>query len=250
MSIRIGEARPGAIGHYDPALNEVVLSSDWLIENGFYYFAVGNDRQFNASIDQLTWIVTHEAAHQFGYENPNGTTDGCGDGPNPPRCHAPYGSGSVVSYDFHYGRSTNYGVIEEDIKHIPNATYNDDPESDYIVTRDSPIGEYGVWITHDFEVTGRTQPGKLFGGDFAVYDSIEAFGFVSNDVAYDDNLPSGSATYSGTDNFVGADMSAHYLGALLRADANLVYQFGTATSGSMSLTVDEFEVYHDHQWKT
>lgn len=233
LTVRIGHSDSGA--HYDPFLNHVVLGDDWLL-NVYYYYSVGN----NAALDQLTWVITHEAAHQFGYKHPSGTTDGCGT----TRCHAPYGSGSVVSYDAHLGLSTNYGVTEEDVKHIPNATYNDNPYSDYRVTKDSPMGEYGVWITHYFKVTGKTIPGATFGGDYRVSDSIISHGFVTDSDLWDDQLPSGSATYSGEDNFIGTDMSAHFLGALLRADANLVYQFGSTTSGDMSLTIDDFEVYH------
>lgn len=242
LTIRIGPT--DGIAHYDSYNNWVMLDEDWLLE-AYYYYSVGDTEQWNAVLDQLTWVITHEAAHQFGYNNSDGTTDGC----ETTRCHAPYGSGSVVSYDAHLGLSTNYGVTEEDVKHIPNATYNDSPYSDYRVSKDSPMGEYGVWITHYFEVTGKTIPGATFGGDYAVSDSISSYGFVTDSDLWDDQLPSGSATYSGEDNFVGADMSAHYLGALLRADANLVYQFGSTASGNMSLTIDDFEVYNGDIWR-
>lgn len=237
LTVRIGHSNSAA--HYDPVRDHVVLGEDWLLK-AYYYYSVGNTQEINAALEQLTWIITHEAAHQFGYYNPSGIADGCGGGSG---CHAPYGSGSVVSYDAHLGLSTNYGVTEEDVKHIPNATYNDNPYSEYKVSKDSPMGEYGVWITHDFEVTGKTIPGATFGGNYKVFDSISSYGFVTDSDLWDDQLPSGSATYSGNDNFIGTDMSAHFLGSLLRADANLVYQFGSTTSGNMSLTIDDFEVY-------
>ena len=44
-------------------------------------------------------------------------------------------------------------------------------------------------------------------------------------------------------------MSHHSLGALLRADANLIYQFSSSTSGNMSLTIDDFEVYLGDIWR-
>ena len=238
LTLRIGPI--DGIAHYDSYNDWVMLDEDWLL-NAYYYYSVGNTQQLKAVLEELTWVITHEAAHQFGYEHPNGTTQNCG---GTTRCHAPYGSGSVVSYDAHLGLSTNYGVTEEDVKHIPNATYNDDPFSDYVVTKDSPMGEYGVWITHYFEVTGKTIPGATFGGSYKVIDSISSYGFFADSDLWDDQLPSGSATYSGNDNFIGTDMSAHFLGALLRADANLIYQFGSSTSGNMSLTIDDFEVYH------
>ena len=237
---------PREIAYWTSDGDKVVLGSEWLL-NVYYDYSVGNDQQLNAALDQLAWVITHEAAHQFRYNNPNGLTRGCSDGSG---CHAPLGSSSVVSYDAHLlGSSVNYGVTEEDVKHIPNATYNDSPFSEYEVSKNSPMGEYGVWITHYFEVTGKTIHGATFGGNYEVFDSISAFGFIDVDNSWDDQLPSGSATYSGTDNFVGADMSHHFLGALLRADANLTYTFGSLTSGDMSLTVDDFEVYHGGIWR-
>ena len=240
LDIGIADLGPRAKGAYYPFTNEVKIDSKWLL-NAYYYYSVGNTQQSNAALDELSHLITHEAAHQFGYNNPNGDSEGCGDGS---KCHGPIGSGSVTSYDHHKGLSVNYGVTEEDVKHIPNATYNDDPYSDYKVSKDSPMGEYGVWITHYFKVTGKTIPGATFGGDYEVFDSIISHGFVTDSDLWDDQLPSGSATYSGEDNFIGTDMSAHFLSALLRADANLVYQFGSSTSGNMSLTIDNFEVYH------
>lgn len=241
LDIGIADLGPRTKGAYFPSTNEVKINSKWLL-SAYYYYSVGNTQQFNAALDSLSHLITHEAAHQFGYTHPNGDTEGCGN--SGIKCHAPIGSGSVASYDHHKGLSVNYGVTEEDVKHIPNATYNDDPYSDYKVSKDSPMGEYGVWITHYFKVTGKTIPGATFGGNYEVFDSISSYGFVTDSDLYDNQLPSGSATYSGNDNFVGADMSHHFLGALLRADANLVYQFGSTTSGNMSLTIDDFEVYH------
>ena len=236
---------PNTIAYYNTVTNEVTLGSDWLIEQ-FYYLASGDNAAFQSAVSELIITITHEAAHQFGYENPNGITEGCGDGS---RCHAPYGSSSVVSYDHHNGDPVNYGVTEEDIRHIPRATYNDDTSTAIKVTKDSPIAEYGVWVTHVFNVTVSTDLGSPHEGNFAVADWINAYPeFDFDRDLVDSQLPSGSATYSGEDNFIGADMSAHYLGHVLRADASVVYQFGSATTGDMSLTIDEFEVYRLGDW--
>ena len=225
-------------------LDKIFIDSEWLLE-AYHDFSVGNRQEAKAALNRLNHLITHEAAHQFGYLHPNGDTNGCSPGL---KCHAPPGSGSVVSYDHHRGLSVNYGVTEEDVKHIPNATYNDEPSSVYEVSRFSPIGKYGVWITHTFHVTGKTKTEAFFDENYSVTDAITAQGFVSSS-SWDDQLPSISATYSGTDNFVGADMSAHSLGALLRADANLTYTSNSPISGDMSLTVDNFEVYYNHKWK-
>ena len=241
LNVRI-EDLEDAKAAYSITNNDVILDSDWLL--GLYVdYANGNNRI--AALDELAWVITHEAGHQFGYENPDGDTNGCGRG-NP--CHGPVGSGSVTSYDAHIGLSSNYGVTPEDIRHIPNASWKDEL-SRFNVSKIHLIGEYGAWIIHGFKVTGTTTPGEIFGGDFRVTDTIGSSPFVSfDDGVLSETLPSGSATYSGEDNFVGVDMSPHALGALMRADANLIYKFGSTTRGDMSLTVDEFEVHDGLNW--
>ena len=111
------------------------------------------------------------------------------------------------------------------------------------IAKDSPIGEYGVWLTQTFRAASQDE---LDDGDYRIKDSIEAYGFITTSNS-DETIPSGSATYSGTDNFIGVDMSAHYLGSVLRADANLIYNFDS-TGSTIDLTVDEFEVYHKGDW--
>ena len=140
-----------------------------------------------------------------------------------------------MSYDHHIENPTNYGVTEEDVSFIPNATYNDNPNSGFTVSKNSAIGEYGVWINHYFVVDGVIYLGEFFGGNFYIRDEVTAHGFIDSD-SWDDVIPTGSATYSGQDNFIGADMSSHYLGALLRADANLIYQFGSHLNSNMGTT--------------
>ena len=78
--------------------NAVVLSDDWIAEN--YETLWRSVREGDADAywdvqDHLFIVLTHEAGHKFGYTDRSGTTDDC----SQTRCHAPYGSGSVVSYD-------------------------------------------------------------------------------------------------------------------------------------------------------
>ena len=239
--------------------DEINIDSTWLLKVYHDYMdadninSVGDEGQAGAkkALEQLTHIITHEAGHQFGYEHPNGDIDGCG---MKNKCHGPEYSGSVMSYDHHKKRPVNYGVTEEDVKHIPNATYNDNRFSTYRVSRSSTVGEYGVWeygvfIVHEFQVTGQTKPGFTFGGSYSVKDAISARGFAV-DSSWDDQPPSISATYSGADNFVGASMSPHFLGAVLRADASLRYTSNSSTNGNISLTLDDFKVYYDDKWRT
>lgn len=238
LNVRI-EDLEGAKAAYSIRDNDVILDSDWLL--GLYVDYANNNNRI-AALDELAWVITHEAGHQFGYENPDGDSEGCGDGS---KCHGPIGSGSVTSYDAHIGLSSNYGVTPEDIEHIPNASWKGE-FSEFRISKDSPIGEYGVWISHSFKVTGTTDPGEVFGGDFRVVDSIGGFARPATG-SFDGTLPTGSATYSGEDNFVGVDMSPHALGALMRADANLEFEL-SATSGDIDLIIDNFEVHNGLKW--
>lgn len=245
LALRIAPGRgEGWIGAYSPATDEVIISSDWLDEqviDWINHIRYGEGR--NPVFDSLVNLVTHEAAHQFGYENPNGDSEGCGGGR---KCHGPIGSGSVTSYDIHKGLSVNYHVTEEDVKHIPNATYNEDESQLYGVFRPTEIGQYGVWINHYFYIEGTTDPGSDRGG-LSHIDSIAASpSFIPRPGFEPEIIPTGSATYSGEDNLIGVDMSDHYLGALLQADANLIYNF--STTPTIDLTVDNFEVYAGNKW--
>ena len=84
-----------------------VLDDDWIADN--YEQIKHSVRTDNpdanwAVYDTLFIVLSHEAGHQFGYRNPSGTTDGYGN----VRCHAPYRSRSVISYDHWEGRSIRY----------------------------------------------------------------------------------------------------------------------------------------------
>ena len=241
IEIGIGSTDDTTIAYYDTTENKVVLGEAWLSDL-YNHYVTGDSDAYSNALNNLTLAITHEAARQFDYNNPEGTTEGCG---NEIKCHAPVDSGSVVSYDYHIGNSVNYGVTEEDVKHVPNATYNEDPEASFKITKDSPIGEYGVWLTHDFRVSGKITP---LDRNYTLVDNIEAYGFtISNG---DDRIPTVSATYSGTDNFVGVDMSAHFLGAVLRADAEIDYRFESGADSTATLTIDNFKVYVGGDWET
>ncbi len=188
-------------------------------------------------------VASHEAGHQFQYEHQHGTTHGCGDDGN--RCHAPYGSGSVISYDHLRGRSVRYNVTQEDIRHIPNATWNGDEVDRFTVSKsaDAPasIDGWGVWIDHRFRVSGRTAPGRLYGGNLSITDEIAGTGWVRGKPSTRVSL-TGTATWSGEDNFLGVDLGPDFLGALLRADANLRYTFGDRPN--LNLRVSDFEAHY------
>ncbi|MDE2789151.1 MAG: hypothetical protein OXI81_01840 [Paracoccaceae bacterium] len=244
------------IACYVSSENAVVLSNAWIAENYAALYdslAMDNAEAFRVVHNKLFIVLTHEAGHQFGYRNPNGTTDGCGE----TRCHAPYGSGSVISYDHLEGRSVRYHVTEEDIRHVPNATWKSDDFDVYTVWKSgvpSSIDSWGIWIHHRFEVDGRTAPGRLSGGNLSILDVIAGTGWVHGKPSENVSLAT-TATWSGEDNFLGVDLGPDYLGALLRADANLRYTFGDRPN--LNLRVNNFEAHyafdgvatwHDHNF--
>ena len=252
------------IACYNGSTNAVILNDQWVVKKyDDYIYGLHSPSGFDvwkAVTEELFLVISHEAGHQFHYYNPNGIADGCGGGHG---CHAPWGSGSVISYDHLRGGSVRYGLTEEDIRHVPNATWNDEEYDVYLVSKDgsdsSEVTGWGIWIRKYLTVEGQTDPGRLSGGDFSVGDWIAAGSFVHG---FPSNTPpTGNATYSGTDNFLGVDMNdsrksnySIYLGALLRADANLRYTF---SSNTMSLRINNFEAHyaasgpatwHDHSF--
>lgn len=259
LEVQIGDAPSAGCGHhaaacYVPSLNKVILGTDWITRAYGRIFQGTADKEVIDSVHrELFWVISHEAGHQFHYFNPNGIDQGCGGSSG---CHAPYGEGSVIGYDALRGDASRYHVTEEDIRHVPNATWKEDDWDEYDVyvfgDNSSDITAYGVWIDHDFEVTGVTQPGDISQGNLDIVDEISALGYVQGNPS--NTLPTGSATYSGTDNFLGVDMGEEYLGTLLRADANLRYTF---SSNTMSLHINNFEAHyakagpatwHDHDF--
>ena len=230
---------------YLPDRNAIVLRDAWLqtnYNNLIQGLTTGNDALVLKAVEELFIVLSHEAGHQFGYMNPDGTMDGCGgDGT---RCHAPYGSGSVISYDTLVGGSSRYYVTEEDIRHIPNATWNSNNVDRYTVMKSgspSSIDSWGVWIDHHYEVSGRTAPGQLSGGNLSIVDEISGAGLVQGKPSENVSLTA-TATWSGEDNFIGVDFHPDFLGALLRADANLRYSFGVRPN--LRLRVNNFEAHY------
>ena len=241
---------PQADACYRPGTRDVVLNDRTLVRNYRRYIDflfTGNDVYGETAIQELFALMTHEAGHQFGYKNPDGATHGGCDPDDP--CHAPIGSGSVMSYDHlppprGVNGSVRYNVTAEDVRHIPNATWNDDEFDRYTVSMSgepSSIDRWGVWIDHHFEVSGRTDPGRLSGGYLDITDEIHGRGWVRGRPS-GNALPPTGATWSGEDSFLGVDLHENYLGALLRADANLRYTFGGRPS--MTLRVSGFEAHY------
>ncbi len=251
-ALRVGSVRgldcgPGAIACYSPSGDVIVLSSDW-IRDVYANLWSGNDFLARGAVQELFLAITHEAGHQFGYENTGGVTEGCVGHDHP--CHAPVGSGSVMGYDHlppprGVNGGVRYGVTAGDIRHIPDATWNGGELDRYTVSMSgepSSIDRWGVWIEHRFGVSGRTDPGRSSGGGRDITDDIHGRGWVRGTPS-GDALPPASATWSGADSFLGVDMDDGYLGALLRADADLRYTFGGRPA--MTLRVSGFEAHYD-----
>ena len=227
---------------YLPNLNTVVLSDQWIAQNynNLYFGLFTRDQvRFNAVYEELFIVLSHEAGHQFGYTNPVGSTVGCGGS----LCHAPYGSGSIMSYDHQSGLSVRYNVTEDDIRYIPNATWNNSSMDRYAAFNSgepASIDRWGVWIDHQFQVSGQTFPGRLNGGNFGLLDQISGMGWVSGRPSENIALAS-TATWGGMDNFLGVNLNPASLGALLRADANLRYTVGENTR--VTLQVGNFDAH-------
>ncbi|MYB35268.1 MAG: hypothetical protein F4X92_09165 [Gammaproteobacteria bacterium] len=227
-----------AVAYFDG--NSIVLTTEWITHN-YRLLSTGNDTLTLQATQELFFVISHESGHQFGYTNSGGNTEGCGDSPVP--CHAPAGSGSLMSYDHLEGRSVRYNVTEEDVRHIPNAAWNDSNVDRYEVAKTGEsmfIDSWGVWIDHEFEVSGQTAPGRIHGGNLNIVDNITGTGWV-NGRASTGVVLTGNATWSGQDNFLGVDLTPRFLGALLRADANLRYTF---SSGNLNLRVNNFEAHY------
>jgi len=97
---------PGAVACYSPADDVITLGTGW-IRDVYASLWSRNDFLAREAVQELFLVITHEAGHQFGYENHDGSADGCGGGDD--HCHAPYGSGSVMGYDHRRGGSVRYG---------------------------------------------------------------------------------------------------------------------------------------------
>ncbi len=230
-----------AAGCYSTGDNTVILVDDWIED-------IYKDT-YTSAVQRLFRVLTHEAGHQFGYRNPDGSNERCG---RLNGCHAPRGSNSVMSYD----PIVRYYVDREDIRHIPGATWNNSPNGRYTVWRSgepSSIRRWGVWIDHEFRVSGMTDPSNPSGETLFIDEGITGEGWIRGQPSVNAS-PDTSATYSGTDNFLGVDLHPDYR-ALLRADANLRYTF--SSNPTLGLRVNNFEAYkesngtlgwHDHSF--
>lgn len=210
----------------------ITLKDEW-IKNVYRDFRNGNKTR---AYQRLLSIITHEAGHLFHYENPNGEVNGCNS--NTFKCHADDGSRSVMSYDL----NKRYAVTKTDVRHIPHATWNNNDHDVYQVIKTGgpdSIYSWGNWIAHEFDVNGYATR-QLSGGNLDVEDGIWAKGWIVGEPSENVQM-TGSATYSGTDNFLGVDLDENYLGALLRADANLRYTFDDQ---NMHLRVNNFEAHY------
>lgn len=177
---------------------------------------------------ELLGLLAHEAGHRFDYVHASGSDDGCA---GVPQCHAPHGSGSVMSYDHDARMSPN----EEDIESMgwPEAvrpTWNPSTTDSYTVTRDgatgSGIGAWGIWINHESRISNDS-----------IHDQIQAGGFIENPST--SPLPSGAATYTGR--FLGLDMSTTNLGEVLKAEATFYWP-------ANELTLTNFSAYRNGGW--
>ena len=221
------------------SLDLVILDETWVVEN---YNALwrNSETEIIQAFREMFFVLSHEAGHQFGYRNPRGIAEGCSER----GCHAPYHSGSIMSYDHTIGRSVRYHVTKEDIRHVSNATWNDDDSDLYtawMLGESSSMTGWGVWIDHNFEVGGRTDPRNFPGGNLSGTDEIAGAGWVQGQPSRNVTLAT-SATWSGEDNFLGVDLNSNYLGMLLRADANLRYTFGDRPN--LNLRVNDFEAHY------
>ena len=220
-------------------LDLVILDESWVEEN---YNALwrNSETEVIQAFREMFFVLSHEAGHQFGYHNPRGIAEGCSER----GCHAPYYSGSIMSYDHTIGRNVRYHVTKDDIRHVPNATWNDGASDLYevwMLGEPSSIVGWGVWIDHSFEVRGRTDPRNFPGGNLSGTDEIAGAGWVQGQPSRNVSLAT-SATWSGEDNFLGVDLNSNYLGILLRADANLRYTFGNRPK--LNLRVNDFEAHY------
>ena len=135
-------------------------------------------------------------------------------------------------------------MTEGDIRHIPNATWKGtDFDPHLIGLEGSPASTngWGVYIQHDFEVDGWTAPGRLWGCNLSIVDEISGAGWVYGQPSEIISLTT-TATWSGEDNFLGVDVNPCFLSALLQADANLRYTFGSRPS--VNLRINSFDAHN------
>ena len=246
VDVLVGEKADELCGHsnlacYVPDRDKVILGTGWLLENynklhrrGQYFGMPGVEVDVAS---ELVWVATHEAAHQFSYRHPQGNTAGCGNSRD--RCHAPRGSGSVVSYDTLEGGRSQYAPSPEDVAHIAGGRWNEEPTDVYLVAREGvpeSVRGYGYWLVHDFHVEGVTDWGRSAGGSFDLVNNIRVYPFVEGEPSPSHGL-TGSATWTG--DFVGFNFNPTEMTALT-ADAEMVYSFA---ENAMGVAIDNFATW-------
>lgn len=178
--------------------------------------------------ERLLEVLVHEGGHRFDYYHPDGVGNNCTSSNG---CHAPEGSGSVMSYD----PDARIFPTKDDLEYLghPNGippSWNPSTTDEYQVTRPGPEGSgistWGVWINHESRISNDS-----------VHDQVQAGGFIENPST--SPLPSGAATYTGR--FLGLDMSTTNLGEVLKAEATFHWP-------ANELTLTDFNAYRNGDW--
>jgi len=120
---------------------EADWDGDWIAGN--YRKPVGGHAGLgDGAVLELLAVIMHEAGHQFGYENPHGMSEGCGNGD---RCHDHYGSGSIMSHD----DRIRIGVTPEDVERVRISGFEAHYHEDGFATwRDHAFSDWGDFSYH------------------------------------------------------------------------------------------------------
>ena len=193
---------------------------------------------------ELITEATRTGGDEFGFIYPYATSF-----PNTPLYH-PNNIGSVMNKKSSSETSyNNFGVIRQDVERIPDGNYNNSYAKQFDIHKtwqrrfwfnNTFTARYGAWLTHEFKIEGVNGESS-----FKETDMISARPYFQANDHLDDKIPTVSATYSGEDNFLGVDMSAHFLGAVLEADAQVIYNYSpdSPLGSSATVTIDNFRVF-------
>ena len=192
---------------------------------------------------ELITEATRTGGDEFGFIYPYATSF-----PNTPLYHS-NNIGSVMNKKSDSETSYNFGVIRQDVERIPDGNYNNSYAKQFDIHKtwqrrfwfnNTFTARYGAWLTHEFKIEGVNGESS-----FKETDMISARPYFQANDHLDDKIPTVSATYSGEDNFLGVDMSAHFLGAVLEADAQVIYNYSpdSPLGSSATLTIDNFRVF-------
>lgn len=145
-------------------------------------------------------------------------------------------------------------MTRQDVERIPKATYNNTYKKEFHIYkkwqrffrwRNTFTATYGAWLTHEFRIGGVDKEGKNHDISFEEIDKISARPYFTYNEHQNKQIPTTSGTYVGEDNFLGVDMSAHFLGAVLQADARVEYSYDPAglIGNNAAVTIDNFRVF-------